>query len=60
MTTIHRPQEPSTPGTVVAPAPDLLATCEISFDDLAEITGGADDRLLAHELAHVAQQRRGR
>jgi hypothetical protein len=58
MTTPYRPQEPSTPDTVVVLAPDLLSSYEISFDDLAAVTGGSDDtRLAAHELTHVVQQR---
>jgi hypothetical protein len=61
MTTPHRPQEPFTLGTIVAPAPDLLSACEISFNDLVAVTGGADDsHLIAHELTHVVQQRAGR
>jgi hypothetical protein len=54
MTTLPRRQEPS---TVVVPAPDLLSAYEISFDDLAAVTGGDGDHLVAHELAHVVQQR---
>jgi hypothetical protein len=61
VTTPHHPQQPSTSSVIVVPAPDRQSTSEISFDDLAVVTGGADDnRLVTHELAHVVQQRRGR
>ena len=56
----HHTQEPSTRSTnVVRPNPPTAS--EISLDDLATVTGGADDdRLLAHELTHVVQQASGR
>jgi hypothetical protein len=51
-------QPSRTAATTYMHTPDDLAASAIPLEALAAVTGGSDDdRLMAHELVHVIQQR---